>query len=316
MSFPTLTEIYEQTRSKCGDTEVSGGQIYTNALLLPHVQEAVRVLWRGLANLGTPGVRRTFYYTLPANTSIFYPSTAGITDFTQPSGAIAQRGSITQVAITGAVAAATGLQVTCGSAHSLTTGNVVTLEQIGGLYGANILATVTVSSPTVFIANGVVVSGAYTSVGYVSTSTNEFVDVPQGLALPAASNQSNTELSGVIYQEGRFQFNPATAASQIRIAYWSSGKVPASGSDQIPVNDCIDFVSVYAAAEASKSQGANDRYAMLHEQALGPSYSEGVFGGEMRQLFSSAVRQLQNLSPYDRGPMTFRNGLDSYWGGV
>lgn len=311
MSFPTLTEVYEQTRWKCGDTEVSGGQIYTNALLLPNIQEAARALWRGLRNLAVPRVKRTFYYTLPANTAVFYPSTAGITDFAEPAAPVAYRGGTTSVAISGATSVATGLQVTTSAAHGLTTGDTVTLEQIGGLNGANILCSVTVSSSTVFIANGVVTTGTYTSGGYVTTSANEFTDLVWAVSLPSSTTHSAQGLNTCAYSENRFQFLPSTTAQQIRVTYWSSAQIPTSGSDQIGFNDCIDFISTYAAAEASRSQGARDNWSILREQAVGPDFSRGVIGGELRQLMLTAVRQMQNLSPYERGPRPFREQTDN-----
>lgn len=314
MSFPTLSEIYEQTRWACGDTEVAGGQIYTNTLLLPHIQAATRELWRGMRNLAVPRVQRTFYYTLPANTAIFYPSTALITDFSEPSGPISQRGSLTSVAITAAALAGsgTGLNITCGSAHGLTTGQMVTLEQINGLQGANVLCSVTVTSSTAFTANGVVTTGTYSSGGYVVTSQNEFEDLVWVDRVPVSTTQSTQGIGAVVYKDGYFQFTPSTDNQQLRVQYWSSAKVPTTGTDVVAFNDCIDFISQFAASNACKSQGANDRAATLWDMAVGPAYTQGVKGGSMRELLLSAVRQRQNMDPYSRGPKPFREQTDNF----
>lgn len=306
MSFPTLTELYESTRAKCGDTEVSGGQIYTNAVLLPHIQEAVRVMWRGLRNLAVPRVHKVFYFTLPANTSILHPSTALITDFSEPAGLVSARGGITSAAVTGATPGTSSLSVTCSGGHGLTTGNSVVLQQLAGLNGANVLCAVTVSSSTVFTANGVVATGTYTSGGTVVTSQNEFAQLVLVRELPASSTQVSAELSMYVYQEGVFRFIPASNDRQVRVPYWSSATVPSTGSDQVGFNDSIDFISIYAAAEACSSQGADARYAKLMNQAVGPNFSAGGYGGELRQLMVAAVRQRQLENPYSRGPMPFR----------
>lgn len=306
MSFPTLTQVYDQTRAECGDTEVAGGQIYTNSLLLPHVQSATRTLWRGLRNLATPRVQKTMYYTLPANTNTFFPSTALITDFSEPTGVVARRGGLTSVAVAAATQSGSNLDITCTGSHGLTTGDIVVLEQLGGLKGANILCSVTVTSATQLLANGVVTTGTYTSGGYVVTSRNEFNALEWRQALPSATTQSTVGLAVCVYLDNYFQFLPSTDAQQIRIVYWSSAEVPTTGTDQIAFNDCIDFIAKYAASMACKAQGANDRAATLKDESVGPRFNEGIFGGELRQLMQAAVRERQNLSPYERSPRPFR----------
>lgn len=306
MSFPTLTEVYDQTRAEVGDTEVSGGQIYTNSLLLPHIQSATRTLWRGLRNLATPRVQRTLFYTLPANTNTFHPSTALITDFSEPSGPVSQRSGLTSVAVSAATQGATSLAVTCGSAHNLTTGDTVVLEQLVGLKGANILCTVTVTSSTQFTANGVITTGTYVSGGYVVTSNNEFSPLEYRQSIPSSTTRDARGLSVVVYQDNYFQFLPSNDDQQIRITYWSSAQVPTSGSDQIAFNDCIDFLAKYAGSMACKAQGANDRAATLKMESVGPRYDDDILGGEIKRLLSAAVRERQNLSPYERSPRPFR----------
>lgn len=306
MSLPTLTECYDQTRAECGDTEVSGGQIYTNTILLPHIQSATRALWRGLRNMAAPRVRRTFYYTLPANTSVFYPSSALVTDFSEPSGPVAERGSLTSAAITAAVASGQNLSVTCGAGHGRATGDVVVLEQIAGLGGANVLCSITVSSGTVLLANGVLTTGTYTSGGYVVTSANEFSDIPWSTAAPLATTQSTAGLNACMYEAGAFRFLPSNDARQIRVRYWSSANVPVTGTDVIGLEDCIDFIAKFAGSNACKAQGAEQRSAELREEAVGPGFSRGIYGGEMLQLMQTAVRQIQNIPPYERGPRPFR----------
>ncbi len=312
MSLPTLTECFTQTRAECGDTEVAGGQIYTDALLLPHIQNATRALWRGMRNLAIPRVRRALYYTLPANTSVFYPATALVTDFSDPSGPVAARGGVTMIANIAATPVAAGLDITCPSPHGLVTGNTVVLEQIPTLKNVNVLCAITAGSATQLIANGVITTGTAVSGGYVTYSNNEFGDLQWATSIPSASNNTSTQLGAVLWQNGYFQFVPCSEAKQIRIFYWSSAQVPTAGSDQIGVNDCIDFISQFAASKAQKAQGANDRAATAMEQAVGPGYTRGNIGGELLQLLQAAVRERQNLPPYMRSPRPFREQAYSY----
>ena len=306
MPSPTLNEVYEQTRAECGDTEVPGGQIYTNSLLLPHIQSATRTLWRGLRNLATPRVQRTLYYTLPANTNTFYPLSALATDFSEPTGPVGYRGGLTSVAITAAVQSGNNLLVTCSGGHNLTTGDNVVLEQLVGLRGANILCTVTVTSSTQFTANGVLTTGTYVSGGYVVSSTDEFKLLEWRSAIPSSVTRSTPGLTYVVWSDNHFAFMPSNDAQQLRIFYWSSALVPTTGTDVVYVDDCIDFLAKYAGSMACKAQGANDRASTLAVQSVGPRFDEGIFGGELRQLMQAAVRERQNLSPYERGPRPFR----------
>lgn len=315
MAEPTLTEVYNQTRSLIGDTEVSGGQIYTDAILLPHAQGATRQLWRSLRNLATPRVQRTFYYCLPANTALLSPSTAGITDFASPATNVCARQSVTQVAVSTASQGAAGLSVTTGSAHGLTTGDTVVLEQLGGLRNANVLCTVTVSSPTVFIANGLVTTGTYTTGGYVVTSANQFSPLAWAKVIPSATTQNTPWISVAVWSDNRFQFMPANGVIQLMVTYWSSAQVPSSGSDVIGLDDCMDFLAAYAGATACEGQGATEMSANLMDKAVGQEFRRGVVGGELLALINTLVRSMQLLSPYQRGPRPFRQQMPEvgYW---
>lgn len=312
MSFPTLTEVYAQARAKCGDTEVSGGQIYTDTLLLPHIQEATRALWRGLRNLAVPRVKRTIYYTLPANTSFFSPSIL-VTDFSEPADKISQRGGLTSVAVSNVVQVGNDIEVTTATSHNLSTGNMVVLEQVTGMRWVNVLSPVVVDSSTQFTINGLIAERTYSSGGFVVTSNNEFYDINWADRLPAATTQTATQLGACVYENRAFQFLPASEDKQIRLQYWSSAQVPATGTDVIAFNDCLDFLAIYAAAEASDSQGAITRAAKLKVQAVGASYDQGIIGGELRSLMSSAVRQMQLKDPYERGPRPFRDQAGQYY---
>lgn len=311
MSYPTLTNIYDQARAECGDTEVAGGQIYTNTILLPHIQAAVRALWKAFRNTGAKRVLKTLYYTLPANTAVLSP-VAVASDFSAVAPGIGERGGLTSVAISGAVQAATGLQITTGSSHGFSTGDVIVIEQVGGLVGANILASIAVSSSTVFIANGVVVTGSYTSGGYAVKSTNQFAYVPLVGTQPSASLQSSTAITAAFFDGQYIRFTPSTQNRQLRIPYYSSAEVPTTGSDQILIDDCIDFLAACAAWKACAAMGAPVRAAELKERAVGNEYDKGINGGELRRLIVSHVRAMQALPPNERGPAPFREQNNNF----
>lgn len=305
MSYPTLAEIYEQTRAECGDKEVAGGQIYTDAILLPHVQGAVRAMWSVLANLAAPRIRKTLYYTLPANTSVLNPGSIE-SDYSQLAGRIGERGGLTSVAISNAVVSGNVLTITCSVAHGFSTGDVIVLEQIGGLVGANIMVAITVTSTTAFTANGVVASGTYTSGGFAVKSANEFAEIGMTTATPVATTQSVPYIAAAYFDGMYLRFNPASENRQLRIPYYASAVVPTTGTDRIMVNDSIDFLSMYAAWKACSAQGAPVLASALKEQAVGNGYEKGINGGALFRLVNGAVRAMQQLPPNERGPAPFR----------
>ena len=79
MSFPTALNVFDLCRSNLGDEAVSGGELYTNTLLLPFLNAANREMFRVLESLQLPRVKTYAYYNLPANTGVLYPATASIT---------------------------------------------------------------------------------------------------------------------------------------------------------------------------------------------------------------------------------------------
>lgn len=302
MPYPTLTECYTRCREILGDTE-GGGQIYTNAILLGHVQSAVREMFRTMRNLATTRVIREIYYILPANTTVLLPVTMGINDFAEPIS-IAERGGLSSVAITGAVNVAAGLQVTTAT-NTFNTGDIVTLNALGGLRDVDGAYGVTVLSPTQFIANGLYTVGTYTSGGTAAHSSNNFAILDFGTTVVVS--QSNTSrITNVAWRENRLWFPLCDEERQLQVIYYSSGSVPVSANDQVTVDDSLDFLATFAAALASKSLGADVISADLRQQAVGDDWKRGIPGGLLRGLMQAAVRQLQNRPPEERCRQAYR----------
>jgi hypothetical protein len=85
MAKVTLGAVYDQARSILGDDQISGGEVYTNAVLAPHIANAYRTLYRVLANNGSQFVEQSVTFTpFLAGTTSLDPATAGITDMGEP----------------------------------------------------------------------------------------------------------------------------------------------------------------------------------------------------------------------------------------
>ena len=310
MSFPTVTEIYGQARATLADVEVSGGQIYTDTVLLPFVQEAVRRLKSVMKNVSDAMVIKTFYYILPANTSVLAPSTAGINDLTQPIY-VEERGDLTTVNVSGATQAAGGLNITTATAHGFSTGNIITLNALGGLKNANGLFGITVTGGSTFTANGVVTVGTYTSGGVACFSNNQFSEMAARDQVKDVTEPTNT-LNYYAWSDGQFFFHSANEQRQLRVAYYSSAATPTSGSDIITIDDSLDFLATYTAAKAARSRRAIAIAGDLIQDAVGNYEGDGIIGGKLREIVNTGVKEWQNLSPEERRRKPFREQVTSW----
>lgn len=311
--LPTVTQIYAQTRANIGDTEVSGGQIYTDPILLPHVQEAVRVLYRGMRGVCAPLITKTWFYTLLENTNQLKPSTAGLDNFVAPVAVLARVGLDTY-SINAATYAASpaGVTVTTSTANNFDTGDLIVLEQMGAMIGANTIAAITALSSTQFRANGVVTSGSYVSGGKAVKSANEFTPVYVAPEINQGRSNLNSQIGAFAWREGLFQFTTCTQATQLKILFRSSAANVTTGADIVEIDDSIDFLSYFTAYSACKAQGADDQSREFFIRSVGSGYFDGVTGGELLNLTRTQIQQIQAMNPYERGPLPFRTQMQPY----
>lgn len=81
MALPTVANINSDVGALLGDSSL---EKYTAAEQLPFFGMAYRTVWDAAMNLGTQMVKREVTYTLPADTLVLTPATAGITDMGEP----------------------------------------------------------------------------------------------------------------------------------------------------------------------------------------------------------------------------------------
>jgi hypothetical protein len=295
MAIPTLQNVWDAARGHLGDDGVSGGQIFTNTVLTPHSSMAFRELWRVMASVGTPRVRKEKYYLLGANTSYLDPATAGITDMGEPEWV--EERTLGGSAAISAFTAATSPTVTTSTPHGLNTGDYAIIGgTIAGLttipYGQY---AVTVIDATSFTLNGAISVGTWSSGGTVYRSTEEWRLVWP----PVDSIPSVTTGNGVIvmyaWMGDIFQFPPTTGQRQLRITYLSSGAAPTSANDSIGIDDSLDFLAARTAGLAADSRGGMNRAATLNALAIGPGTAAKADGsdGLLNQFLLSIVRGMQ-----------------------
>lgn len=299
MAFPTVAQCNTAAQSRAADVD---GDILTAAVLLPGIQGAVRDLFRAFSIFDNPRIIKSVYYPLPANTTVLHPATAGISDMGEPI-ALYERGNITTVNVDSATANASSLSVSTATAHGRTTGDMVTLNQLGGITGADGMFAATVVDADDLTINGLVCGGTYTSGGTVTYSAERFSPVASLASSRQLPNDTDSRVRASAWEGDRWLLGQANAAVEIAIDYYSSATVPTGDTDVIAVDDCVDYIAYRALA--------------IVNMVRAPQIAQ-VANAEASRILQDMVRQgVKSLQTIDqqqrqRPPFRSRNEYTSY----
>ncbi len=304
MARPTVTNVYDNVRGQLGDAQ----NFWTDAKLQPHFSKAYRVLFRAMEMLGNQFVEREVYFVLPANTATLVPSTAGISDMSDPVD-VGDRSNLTVKSVTGATVGSSSVTLTV-TGHGRVDGDVVTVSQAGGIPDASGIWAISAPTADTITLNGCVATGSYTSGGTMVYSGEDFTPVVRVERLSIAPAVGSTRQYS--WRNGAFQFHPSGSDRQVKIVYRSSGAPPSSGSAVIPYDDCEDFLATYTAGLAFGSRGASSRRVELLTEALGPAMRTDASGGLLHDLLQLSVRAMQRIPAEKRRRQPFREPRSLY----
>lgn len=293
MARPTVGDVYRAAAAHAGDFS---GQYYNDTVpgsrLDPFFAVAYSELFRASQSMQNPRVRQVNFYDLPAYTSVLDPATAGIFNLGEPE-LIEERGSVTEVAITGAVPGSGFLTITAVG-HPFVSGDQAVQFGILGLSSdANGVFTVTKTGANTYTANGCAATGTYTSGGTAAKSTERFAEVIGPREISEVLSAPQSILGEFSWDNDIFRFPPCSALRQLRITYTLSGSAPTEDVT-IPFDDSKDFLSLRTAGLALKARGNRDKANELNELAVGPDWGRGISGGILDQLLGAGVKNLQN----------------------
>ena len=301
MPDATVQQVLDDVRSHLADNAISGGEIYTNTVLLPFFQMAYREMFRVMQTIQLPRVQTTAYYNLPAQTGYLDPSTAGISDMGEP-WEMGER-QVTSALSVSAISITSSVPTLTTAAHGLTDGDRIVVYKAGGVTGVNGLWAVNVTSSTQFELNGAVAVGTYTSGGVASTSDEDFQDIRFVDEIDDTEGDLPDRLRIVAWVGDVFRFVPCSQIRQLRIRYISSGNAPTLVTDSVGLDDAKDYLAVRTAGLACASKGAPSRASELNTMALGPKQVEAdASGGLLRQLMLAGVLQMQSQRPIRMPP--------------
>ncbi len=306
MSTPSLQNVFDAVRSYLNDTQVSGGEIFTNTKLQPLFAENYRTLWNRLMGV-SKRVERTVVLNFPANTTVLIPSTYNITDFSEPE-LIEERQAGTSIAITSTTNAT---PINClATAHGLGSAGTMVEGAVSGVAGTPApwgTWFATVVDANNFTLNGSSGDGnAGTGGIFVPWSTDlTFQEVVPTDFASDLDGVPSTYLGVYLWENERLSFRGATGIQQLRIKYWASGTAPTIPSISLNIDNCLDFLAVSTAASGALTQAWASQAELFNNKAyIGPDQQ----GGLLMDFVKIQVSTLQRGPQRRQRPFRDRRG--------
>ena len=286
-------------RGLLGDTDITGGDVFTNADLLPQFQSSWRELNAMRVQEQIPVAKRVFYHNLLANATMLAPIQAGIKDFGQPS--LLEERQVGTILAVSNVASGTGgaIQVTTSTPHGITAptevylSDVLGLEVVNGRWFAsvidstNVLMLGSIFPPLNTAAN----SGYVASSGSLTLSSGQrFTEVI--LRDDLFDRDQDAVLAECSWQGETYQFIGATQIVQLKITFFTSGDPPTTGS--LIYDDIMEPLAYRTASLAAyKHSRGEDESGRLDIEARGQNRDGS--GGAYYRWLQPRVRQLQQV---------------------
>lgn len=315
MAVNTLQNVFDAARGYLHDTQISGGEVWTNTALQVHFNEAYRRMYNAMDGL-TKRIERTVYVNLPALTTVMIPSTYNITDLAEPV-LIEERPAQNPVTITSTTNAT---PINClATNHGLGTAGQTVEGVISGTTGSSApwgRWFVTIVDANNFTLNGSTGDGSAGTGGtFTAWSQLQFYQViPLDVDAQGLDGVPQQYLANYVWAEERLQFRGAIGTQQLRITYWASGSPPTNSALNINIDNCIDFLACATAANAAHANGWDDMAATLTTKAYGPSQEAYGNAGLLGDFIKIQVSTMQ------RGPQrrqqAFRQKRPRFWAGV
>ena len=303
--IPVLSQVYSGARDALGDTEVSAGQMWTDARLLEHYKRAYALLYHMLSIHDSKLLRRTAYFNLPAYQTLLTPTQMGISNLGEPKD-IWARVVDKELSVAACVPAPTSfyLDLTTSAVHGLSDGAPVIVYGLGGLTDDvnNMEWNATVSAPNALRLLGCAAVGTWTSGGTVTTSSEAWPARPM---VPWRDIQDYSVVGdtsdGVqdrwAWVNGAFRFQNMPTKRQLRLIYSLSGTPPTGATSSMGVDDSLNFLVQYTAGCAFAAKGLTESAASCFIRAVGNGAGEAGDGGGgmLGQIIKKEVKIQQKV---------------------
>lgn len=313
MATCSLADIYGDVRGILSDTQISGGELFTNSYFANNPNafgEPYRSMYSKMAG-GSKRVQRVVYLVLPANYNVIIPSTYGIVDFSEPE-MIEERPATNSIVVTGTSTSTPIIATAPG--HGLTG---VAQGAIGGVLGTSAPWGnwfVTVIDANTFSLNGSASDGTAGTGGFFYPQTSQnFAEVfPLDLSAAGLDGQTSSVLGVYLWINEMLQFRGATSAVELRITYYASGTAPTNPNTIIGVDNARDFLATATASNCARAKQWFTMSETLRNKAYGdPSHPEEQ---SLLDLFYAAQVMADQRGPGRRQqPFRAKRGRYGAW---
>ncbi len=314
-----------------GDTEIPGGQIFTDAILNEPIRASYRVLYDNLLRQDNRTPRRMAYYNLPPYTTSITPADMGIANMGGPKELWHRSVGTTWTATieafnlkTNTTPASVDLTLTGGVGTLITGSQIVTFnfdsnttQDINDMWHIEVIDsnTIRLLGCSALDATG----SAVGTTGVVSNSPEDYSREPNsvlGYEILDNNGGASTTLNEWCWKDGRFRFPPCTSARQIKVLYLISGEPPVNLGDSYGIDNSLNFLAAYAAGLAANSKGAKGTAERIFTLAVGRADGDPKDGdaGFLGQYMRPQVKIQQNvrvvMPPFRRKRNTGYGGLE------
>lgn len=305
----TFAAVCDLARAQLNDTDVSGGEIFTNSMLQLHREQAYRELYSAMSTMQVPDINRTVYWVVPAHTTRLSPQfQMGLNDFSEPVF-VEERGNITVVNVTSTSNTAP-IVVTTSLPHGLADNQNITIQGVTGTMAPWGRWYITVINNISFSLISSFGDGSIGAGGTACYGQDPFTEV---VPLLRTTDRAESDiLYDYIWQDGMLLFRGASQVREIRITYRASGDPPSSTSVQLGLDDALNFLGTRTASLAAAQKQWIPTYERLARISCGPKMEPDGSGGQLRNFVNNMVVAMQRNQRQRRSFRPRRNVPDWY----
>lgn len=286
--IPTALNVFDKCREVLGDTEVAGGQIWTNTRLLPALSLSHQKLYSELAKVNSDLLSREAFYLVSAYQQVFTLVQAGLSSVEEVSQLWSRVPSHT-LSVTGVANGSDYADLTVSSTSNWSDGDNLDAFGFVGVTGCDGEWMADVQSSTVIRIKGASPSGAWSSGGTLVKSSSQWGD-----SMRKEVNTQNFSSSPVdcparwCRQHHGIRIEGPNQSVELKLGIKISGGEISSASDSLGIDGSqlyhVAWVVCHVAGPKGKSTLV-DQYSPVWQDELTRMKMEAVKDNQLSQRY-------------------------------